>query len=62
MSEAFLPTDLASFAKLKSVQGDDVVEFIDLMTQALKKINYRFTSSKIYGKWKSEANENIDIA
>jgi len=59
MSEAFLPTDLASFAKLKSVQGDDVVAFIDLMIQAL---NYRFTSSKIYGKWKSEANENIDIA
>ena len=59
MSEAFLPTDLASFAKLKSVQGDDVVEFIDMMTHAL---NYRFTLSKIYGKWKSEANENIDIA
>ena len=59
MSEAFLPTDLASFAKLKSVQGDDVVAFIDLMIQAL---NYRFTSSKIYGERKSKANENIDIA
>jgi len=47
MSEAFLPGDLASCAKLKSVQGDNVVEFIDLMTQAL---NYRFTLSKINGK------------
>jgi hypothetical protein len=49
MSEAFLPTDLALFAGFKSVQGknvqgNNVVEFIDVMVQSL---NYRFTSSKI---------------
>ena len=52
MSEAFLPGDLASFANFRSVQGDNVVEFIDVMVQSL---NYRFTSSKINGKRKSEA-------
>ena len=53
MSEAFLPTDLASFTRFKSgVQGDNVVEFIDLMVQSL---NYRFTSSKINGRRKTEA-------
>ena len=52
MSEAFLPGDLASFANFGSVQGDNVVEFIDVMVQSL---NYRFTSSKINGKRKSEA-------
>ena len=52
MSEAFLPGDLACFANFRSVQGDNVVEFIDLMVQSL---NYRFTSSKTNGKRKSEA-------
>ena len=52
MSEAFLPGDLASFANFRSVQGDNVVEFIDVMVQSL---NYRFTSSKTNGKRKSEA-------
>ena len=52
MSEAFLPGDLASFAHFRSVQGDNVVEFIDVMVQSL---NYRFTSSKTNGKRKSEA-------
>ena len=52
MPEAFLPGDLASFANFGSVQGDNVVEFIDVMVQSL---NYRFTSSKINGKRKSEA-------
>ena len=59
MSEAFLPTDLASFTSFKNgIQGDNVVEFIDLMVQSL---NYRFTSSKINGKRKNEA-VNISIA
>ena len=31
MSEAFLPGDLACFANFRSVQGDNVVEFIDVM-------------------------------
>jgi len=31
MSEAFLPGDLASFANFRSVQGHNVVEFIDVM-------------------------------
>jgi len=53
MSEAFLPTDLASFTSFKNgIQGDNVVEFIDLMVQSL---NYRFTSSKINGRRKTEA-------
>ena len=52
MSETFLPGDLASFANFRSVQGDNVVEFIDVMVQSL---NYRFTSSKTNGKRKSEA-------
>ena len=52
MSEAFLPGDLACFANFRSVQGDNVVEFIDVMVQSL---NYRFTSSKTNGKRKSEA-------
>jgi hypothetical protein len=44
MSEAFLPGDLASFANFGSVQGDNVVEFIDVMVQSL---NYRLRHRKL---------------
>ena len=50
--------DETSFAGFKSVQGDNAVEFIDVMVQWL---NYRFKSSKINGKRKNEA-VNISIA